>query len=941
MAEPAAVAYLGQSAHSFWRWEDKAQVTSWTTGGVIAFRPEIEAVVRALAGEGLPPLESILLFLAACRPGWSQGDRGLLAGLTQFHEARLPVAGLSWRLVQQVRGRSPAALSLLERMQKSEHPLTVLLEAVLAGLDAVAALPQEYRSKLDSKAALARLVFEPVKVRQTPAESEQVLAGLKAGLTPELLEVAREEGDATRRFADSLAALVQGLSAAPLSREQVEVRLRTGLDELPKPPPAEAPAATSVRDLLRLLEQDQELASLSKLARDLMAVVYLPRRVSDHEELPVGGFSDITNRGPLDRLLPGELAHDDLTLTVRIALNEAMYFRRETPPRNPTGRRRLLIDAGIRMWGLPRAFGAAVALAMAATGESRAEVSAFRAAGKKSEPVDLKTREGLVGLLESLEIDAHPAGGLEAFLSADGEAGEDEQADNILITHPDVLDDADFRQAALALCDRPLYVAAVERDGAFRLERWSRVGRTVLRQAKLDLAGLFSHRPAKPPLLDESYDPSLPVILSTRPFPLLLQHSVDPKKIAFRSDTDMLAVSSDRRLMLWTKRSRGALQLTDSLPRGTICWMGFLLDQACVVVRTSQGLRLVKAELDGTGATSRPLLGDAIPQGACLLGERLCLIYPRMIWVVSLVTGETIQTFNYDGQFKWQQGRVFRQGYQWHVLAPTPTGAAFQQLALSPSSAADTLAVFERDGMDGLWAVFGTGEVVQLTGDGEARQAVVAAGQYGRAKISTDGHRLALEPIGGRDHLHIDLKAGRKHVMNYAEPVGLHWQFVSDSTGGLRRKLSKFSGFGVAEHSKSLCLHPRLGATVARLISLIEAKHGKTTDIAISPQSGQETVRRVADFASVPQWRDAGYLLKVAITTDGSKVWLDSRGLVHLVSSDQSLPQITLVLVNEGRTAGWASDGTCCGPEYFVGDHATVDAQTFYRHIERFIERLG
>ena len=39
--------------------------------------------------------------------------------------------------------------------------------------------------------------------------------------------------------------------------------------------------------------------------------------------------------GDFDRLLVSELAHDDLTLSVRIALNEALYLRREAPARDP------------------------------------------------------------------------------------------------------------------------------------------------------------------------------------------------------------------------------------------------------------------------------------------------------------------------------------------------------------------------------------------------------------------------------------------------------------------------------------------------------------------------------------------------------------------------------------------------------------------------------
>jgi len=123
------------------------------------------------------------------------------------------------------------------------------------------------------------------------------------------------------------------------------------------------------RRLIARLHQDPELGGIARIAHQLLAAIHLPRSLSDREDLPVGGVSDISNRGPLDRLLLSELAHDDVTLALRIALNEALYLRRETPPRSPPRRRAVLIDAGIRLWGVPRVFATAVALSLAATTE--------------------------------------------------------------------------------------------------------------------------------------------------------------------------------------------------------------------------------------------------------------------------------------------------------------------------------------------------------------------------------------------------------------------------------------------------------------------------------------------------------------------------------------------------------------------------------------------
>ena len=147
-----------------------------------------------------------------------------------------------------------------------------------------------------------------------------------------------------------------------------------------------------------------------------MAVVHLPRKISESDELPMGGVSDITNRGPLDRLLTSELAHDDTTLALRVATNEALYLRRETPPKTPTPRRLILIDVGIRMWGVPRVFAAATAMALTATADAHAGALTFRVHGDRVEAADLTTRQGLVGHLSVLEPDPHPGPAVDRLL---------------------------------------------------------------------------------------------------------------------------------------------------------------------------------------------------------------------------------------------------------------------------------------------------------------------------------------------------------------------------------------------------------------------------------------------------------------------------------------------------------------------------------------------
>ena len=80
-------------------------------------------------------------------------------------------------------------------------------------------------------------------------------------------------------------------------------------------------------------------------------------------------------------MLVSELANDADVLMTRVALNEALYLRREAPPKSPPEQRIVIFDAGIRMWGVPRLLGTAVGLALGANADKASEVKFLRAEG--------------------------------------------------------------------------------------------------------------------------------------------------------------------------------------------------------------------------------------------------------------------------------------------------------------------------------------------------------------------------------------------------------------------------------------------------------------------------------------------------------------------------------------------------------------------------------
>ncbi|MGE3779792.1 MAG: hypothetical protein AB7F89_21575, partial [Pirellulaceae bacterium] len=457
----ALEAYLAAPTNSFWRWEDGGQVVCWRDGTTIAFRTELLGVMHRLAPQGLPPLDAILLLLAATRSSWSN------------HAAN---SSWFWSLY---------AESVSLNRARGEHQ--AMVGEVLGQLDRLNLLAEDVRSTQRAREELADSVFAGAPHRLPTDLSAAIVRELESGWEAETT---------SDRWIGRPLALGEVLESlhggfVRCTESSLRLRFRTGLLDLPAAPDLDIPLCDRVRNLLRELERDDEWQGLARVARQLLAVVAMPRRILDRDDLRLGGVSDIANRGEFDRLLVSELAYDDLTLAVRVAMNEALYLRREAPPRSPPRSRFILLDSGLRTWGVPRLFGTAVALALSAAADVRTGLGAFRANGDSLLPVDLATREGLVAHLESLTPDRHPGAALESlWRNAQAWASTDASADFILITTPDTLADAEFQRALGTLAPWPLQVATVERSGALKWLVWGPHGRKTIREAKLDLADL-------------------------------------------------------------------------------------------------------------------------------------------------------------------------------------------------------------------------------------------------------------------------------------------------------------------------------------------------------------------------------------------------------------------------------------------------------------------
>lgn len=935
--------YFVPPEDAFWRWSSDGDAVEWADGTTIAFRPELLAVLQPLAAHGLPSFDLVLLVLAACRDSW-RDDTAQLGLLTGVLSLRARIGAIQW--IQE-------AISALDRVHK---------------------LPPDLRTSTTGKAELAALVFEAHPLRSSPEEAAAAVSLLSTGLTGEMLASADRPIKSVGEWIRELRGLLDGLQR--VDEERVRLWTITGLEQVVPPPvrksdrparPAQPPAKPppTIHELLRELERDEQLRSLAQLTRDLMAVVHLPRPIADREELPLGGVSDITNRGPLDRLLLSELAHDNETLTLRVALREAMYLRRERPPSNPPRQRVILLDSGLRMWGVPRVYAAAVALSLAATAGRRTETRAFRAKGGSVVPVDLTTRAGLVAHLAALDPHAHPGDALPEFVRQLAEvgrrpAGGATQAeawtptctptDVVLITGEDVLADPDFRRRLAESDLTSFYIASVSRDGRFRLASRTARGTKTVREAELKLDDLFTaesspEQPPAAPLIDPGVDPQLPAILRLTQFPLRLPHGVQwdgTFRVRGRWAEDaVVSLTNDRRLMLWDESGCGARQLTDRVPPGRLLWWnvaGKDLNLKCVVGHADfTALHVVDVDLVTKRVTISPLETDQRGgKAVCAHGGALFVVRRTEVEVFDPADGHRIHVLRLRRDVVWVRDRFFRASGGWYALSFTGVAAHLEGVLPRDRVAPESVAVmFDSAAFDAPLAVTTDATLVHSALDFRRPIPHGLATPVSVTAISKDGAQLVVSRWQHTHEKHCLVRLpGLETELQYGFPKWL--VEGSDWPTCLPRRPLRTRFRGVIGHRTHLVLVTKSGAYLALTR---DPNHDR---LLLRPTPLRtDALTREAHFRARRRRPGCGYFLRDAVWADGSRAVLDSRGLLHLKSSESAIPEATLVLYDDD-VAGWCSTGQTWGATYFLGSqgHSSSLDSILETAVNPFLGRL-
>jgi MoxR-vWA-beta-propeller ternary system domain bpX1 len=228
------------------------------------------------------------------------------------------------------------------------------------------------------------------------------------------------------------------------------------------------PVPRTLTGVLAALLERPRLAGAQAFVAQLVSALTLPPRRLAHQELPIGGYADVTTHGPVDQILPSQFALDEWDFFRRFAERELLYFRREEPPARTRQELVVLLDQGVRTWGDVRLVLSAAALAFGKQAARRGTPFFLAATSQGGDLVDPLEAPGeaLGRLVEASDLSPHPGLALEKVLEQHAQGARDV----VLLTHPRNLHETDVSSAARRVAPGVrLFAVAMEATGRVEL----------------------------------------------------------------------------------------------------------------------------------------------------------------------------------------------------------------------------------------------------------------------------------------------------------------------------------------------------------------------------------------------------------------------------------------------------------------------------------------
>lgn len=341
----------------FWQWEDNGQIVAIPDGNTIAYRELILQTLEELCPQGIPRFGSLLLILTALNPNGEESLKSIKAIVFQYVIA------------------------------EEEYELAFMF------LNNVQSLNNLYKSG-QYKKLIIKAIFEGAHNNLSRDRSDFVVNLLKEENGTELDNWKEKPKVTLRQDLKVLALLQKKFPTQESLLDQI-----SNLEDIEEEILVEDFNKEQPTDFIGELIEDFTTNEIGSLVRMLWSGLNLPFHNSAPSERPMGGVSDLTNKGSLDQLLISEFANDDLVFLSRLANNEALYLSRETPPESNEMTRVILIDVSLKNWGTPKSIAFATMLAISNHPKTDIECEVY-IVGSKFHLVEHNTVKGIIDAIQ-------------------------------------------------------------------------------------------------------------------------------------------------------------------------------------------------------------------------------------------------------------------------------------------------------------------------------------------------------------------------------------------------------------------------------------------------------------------------------------------------------------------------------------------------------------
>lgn len=509
--------YIQSYDNYFWQWEQEQDddVLCIPHDNTIAYKDFIRDIIEKLSSQGLPPFGSLLLIVIATNP---HGSTSL-----------------------------DTVYSIVSSALKTTDDIT--LSKAISFLKLVSEVPNQYKTG-NKRILLLQAIFERCHNIMSIQDSKSIASYHKNLVASNAKIKAPIAFD--KHIFDTDFRTISLLSNKFLSVDDIIEKIAglPGLQQyeidLEDSPASDEPAT---RDFVDELVNNQKTFAIGSLIRWLWGGLNIPVHSSLPSQQPLGGISDLTNKGDYDKLLVSEFAYDDIVFLSRLANNEALYIHREVPPTQNDLQRIILIDATLKNWGTPKIVAFAIMLAIANHPKTDIPCSVFVLGATHYFPISIESIHTIIEALQIVEESLHSAHSLKIFLN---EHIKDKNKEVLFITEASTLKYAAVQKVMDDYRQSFHYLFLTDAEGNIDIYKKQHSGKKHIQHLKLSLNEIWKKELDKPNTInrDDSH------IVD---WPILLRDAGNSKKVLITSNDEVFKITAERSVLrLYEKSSSRA-----------------------------------------------------------------------------------------------------------------------------------------------------------------------------------------------------------------------------------------------------------------------------------------------------------------------------------------------------------------------------------------------